>query len=172
MSDICGSRALHILQLHEAPVVDGVYNRFNCQWVLQSTELAPIDAPPNVTVKEGDMIFFPDLGGTGGLEDVRIVGMKDVNGTMPLLSAGITSPIFPTAIATNTSPGELRARYEQPLKQVLQQQGLTMEGLFGEPNLVEEFWQNPASERGRRLTEVKDKWVIPLPSCRWLGPKE
>jgi hypothetical protein len=168
MSNSLRNPYLHVLQLHESPVAD----RFQCQWVLQALA-NPIDAPPNFAVREGDVVFFPDLkSGAGELEGVRLVGPRDVNGDFPLLSAGIESPIFPTAIATNMTPADLRSRYEQPLEQVLQQQGLSMADLFGGADVVEQFWQSPDSECGRRLTEVKETWMIPLESCTWLGPKE
>ena len=113
------------------------------------------------------MLLFPDLNsGAGELDGVRVFGPRDVNGDFPLLSAGIEIPIFPTAVATSNSPVELRYRYEQPLKQVLKQQGFSMEDLFGGSDAVEEFWRSPDSERGRRLTEVKEKWIIPLSKCK------
>ena len=100
------------------------------------------------------------------MEGVRFVGPRDVNGDFPLLSAGIESPIFPTALATSNSPVEPRYRCEQPLEQVLKQQGFSMEDLFGGTDAVQEFWRSPDSERGRRPTEVKGKWIIPLSKCK------
>ena len=41
-----------------------------------------------------------------------------------------------------------------------------MEDLFGGTDAVQEFWRSPDSERGRRPTEVKGKWIIPLSKCK------
>ena len=156
------SSSLHVLQ---SPLVDG-WKYQACQWMLETLENAPIEAPPNFTMREGDMLFFPELNtGAGELGGVRIVGPRDANGDFPLLSAGIEKPIFPTAIAVNNSPAELRERYEQPLEQVLKQQGFSMEDLYGGPDDLEEFWRSPDSEP----TEVKEKLIIPLSKCKWLG---
>jgi hypothetical protein len=157
---------LHILDLHDNFRDD----LFEYQWVIRSLA-KPIDAPPNFDVREGDVLFFPDLNtGAGEFEGVRLVGPKDVNDAFPLLPVGIETPTFPTAIAANATPEELRSRYEQPFEEVLQHQGFSMNDLFGGADIVKDFWQSPSSQQGRRLTEVKDTWMIPLERCKWLGP--
>jgi hypothetical protein len=194
--------SLHVLQLHESPfAVVEQKDRFHCQWVLRVMMTTgnsppspcccrPMDAPPHGEsddVKEGDVIFFPELNsGAGEFEGLRWVGPQQPQQQQPqpqqdammkgdcfplLATGGIEHPIFPAVIATaHTTPEELRSKYENLLDQMLQYQGLSMADVLGGADVVEQFWQHPPSQSGRRLTEVKETWMIPLESCKWLGP--
>jgi len=168
---------LHVLKLHESPIVDGNnYNRFYMLWLLQN------DGPPKDSLEagwqgidSGDVLFFPELQtGAGEFEGLRFAGELDHNNAIPLLLAGVESVEFPpeiAAMADQNNPLTLRRLYEQPLEEVLGMQsgGLTLEDLYGGSEVVEEFWAKPDIKRN--ANENQDEWMIPLSACSLVRTK-
>jgi hypothetical protein len=162
---------LVVLQLPEAPPTNvGIAHQL---WILDDDQgrakpLGCNDESYPRPVQPGDLMYFPQLiSGAGEFEGVRYVGERLVereeNG-LPLLFTSVESPIFPGMFAQQP-PQNLRQKYEPIFHRILQSQGgLSLEDLFGGVTVVEEFWANPDVER-RRLTEIKETWVIPLKEC-------
>lgn len=132
-------------------------------------------------ISEGDLIVFPALlSGAGEFESVRIVGRKTTNilndqeEVLPLLTAGIEYPEFPSLILTMSqeSGATLRERYEIPFNAVLESQNLTMKDLFGgDDDAYEEFWNEPPTAR-RRRPPGGNPWRISLEECVWVKTLE
>lgn len=123
------------------------------------------------------MVFPSLLSGAGELESVRIVGSKTSNilneeeEVLPLLTAGIEYPEFPSVIVSMAQERgvSLREMYEVPLNAVLESQSpsITLKDIFGDEGSYEEFWKEPPVAR-RRRPPGGDPWRISLADCVWM----
>lgn len=163
---------LHILQLHESPVINGNdYSRFKWMWVIDDT--APpkttsscstdnadnnsTGADPDYHISHGDLLFFPELQtGAGEFEGLRFAGRRqqsldhDDNNNIPLLVPGVESLEFPKEIyeyVSNELAGvSLRRMYERPIQSLLSHDvsgGFSLSDIYGGQDVVEEMWNQP-----------------------------
>jgi hypothetical protein len=182
---------LHILKLHESPVLEGNnYDRFRMQWILMDNvdgeQQHPImeDIPQTnwTGIGPGDVIFFPELlSGSGEFEGTRMASIDRMNveGAVTgriLLPCGIEYPEFPqpivAAAATTTTTTTLslnhnllRTKYEPAFEAVLSNQsgGFTMHDILDGDDDMQEFWSSPPVERHPRTHDKQ--WIIPLSQC-------
>lgn len=129
---------------------------------------------------EGDLVVFSTLlSGAGEFEAVRFVGRKTIEYTgedgkeevMPLLTAGIEYPEFPTVIVHMAEERgvSLRELYEVPFNAILQSQP----GRFGlidlfssDEEAYREFWDDVPVAR-RRRPPSGTPWTFSLRDCVW-----
>jgi hypothetical protein len=143
---------------------------------------------PWKSIAEGDLVVFPSLlSGAGDIESVRFVGPKTTSTAqadegeeeevLPLLTAGIEYPEFPTLIVSMAKERNmsLREMYERPFDAVLSSQpphNLTLKDIFSqEDELYEQFWQAPPVAR-RRRPPGREAWRISLGECVWIRTLE
>uniref|UniRef100_A0A7S2XPD4 Uncharacterized protein n=1 Tax=Attheya septentrionalis TaxID=420275 RepID=A0A7S2XPD4_9STRA len=171
---------LHILTLHESPVLDGNnYDRFRMQWILmdydggqQQHPIMGEDIPQNnwTGIGPGDVILFPELlSGAGEFEGTRMASIDRIEGAVTgriLLPCGIEYPEFPQPIiaaATTASLNTLRTKYEPAFEAVLSCGGFTMKDILGgDDETVLEFWSSPPVVHPKTYDE---QWIIPLSQC-------
>jgi hypothetical protein len=158
------------------------YDNFSVLWYLVDIDKAPRKANEGSEWKritEGDLVVFPSLlSGGGEFEAVRIVGSKTTNildegeEVLPLLTAGIEYPEFPSVIVSMAQERgvSLREMYEVPLNAVLESQSPSItlrDVLGGDDDSYEEFWKEPPVAR-RRRPPGGDPWRISLVDCVWM----
>lgn len=129
---------------------------------------------------EGDLVVFPSLlSGAGEFEAVRFVGPKmtqltpegDVDEVLPLLTAGIEYPEFPTLIVSMAEERgiSLRELYEEPFNTILQSQPpkLSLLDIFSrDEGAYTEFWEDVPVAR-RRRPPSGNPWRFSLGECVW-----
>lgn len=162
------SPRLHVLKLHESPVVDGDYSRFDMVWVIDD------GSPPGNSGEEfggintGDVLYFPELlSGAGEFEGTRIVGTRIDQG-LPLLRCGIEGPEFSQEILALSEGSDLTLRelYSRPFDSILEEQGFSLLDLIGGAEDMDSFWANPTLQRRpSREPDGTNIWLIPLGSC-------
>lgn len=124
------------------------------------------------------MVVFPSLlSGAGELESVRIVGprtnsaLSDDEIILPLLTAGIEYPEFPSVIVSLAEEQgvSLRDMYELPLNAALESQStsISLKDIFGGGDSYEEFWKEPPVAR-RRRPPGGEPHRISLGECVWV----
>jgi hypothetical protein len=152
---------LHVLKLHEDPVQDESYERFDLQWVLDDS------SNQDAIISPGDVLLIPDLlTGAGEFEGMRFVGQREPpSNHLRLLSGGVESPEFPPDIIPMHSGRNLRDVYGKLLDALLLKSdgGIeSLEDVMGGPEEVDEYWNEPP-----QLGEKKKdgQWVIPLKNC-------
>ena len=127
-------------------------------------------------ILEGDLVVFPSLlSGAGEFEQVRFVGPKstDDQNVLPLLTAGIEYPEFPTLIVSMAEERgvSLRKLYEKPFDLILASQPpkMTLLDLFGRDEVgYNEFWTDVPVAR-RRRPPSGDPWKFSLGvECNWI----
>eukprot|EP00581_Thalassiosira_minuscula_P008408 CAMPEP_0183709620 /NCGR_PEP_ID=MMETSP0737-20130205/5635_1 /TAXON_ID=385413 /ORGANISM="Thalassiosira miniscula, Strain CCMP1093" /LENGTH=213 /DNA_ID=CAMNT_0025937769 /DNA_START=44 /DNA_END=685 /DNA_ORIENTATION=- len=130
---------------------------------------------------EGDLIVFSTLlSGAGEFEAVRFVGPKttqltdrgDEDEVLPLLTAGIEYPEFPTLIVhmAEARGASLRELYEVPFDAILQHQPpkLTLLDIMGRDEAAyREFWEDVPVAR-RRRPPSGNPWKFSLGECVWI----
>ncbi|KAL3788263.1 hypothetical protein HJC23_011895 [Cyclotella cryptica] len=155
--------------------------------------LVDINQPPQKThddipwrgIAEGDLVVFPSiLSGAGEFESVRFVGPKTMSATstaqeegeeevLPLLTAGIEYPEFPTLIVSMAKERNvsIREMYELPFDAVLKSQPphyLTLRDTFSQDHeMYDQFWREPPVAR-RRRPPGGEPWRISLGECVWV----
>ena len=153
------------------------YDNFGELWYLVDLEASPRTKASSSWqgISEGDLLVFsPLLTGAGEFESVRIAGSKTTNilddneEVLPLLSAGIEYPEFPTIIVQMAQERgvSLQDMYKLPFDAVLQSQNLTMIDVMGGEDDYQEFWKEPPVAR-RRRPPGGDPWRISLGECTW-----
>ena len=169
--------SVHFLDFTEGIDPGGDPDRFHVLWHLSvdrppRRKSSPEDAEPNQHewggILEGDLVVFPSLlSGAGEFESVRFVGPKTTHlptgeegyeveeEVLPLLTAGIERPEFPTLIVSMAEERglSLREMYEGPFDEVLRSQPavLTLLDLFGGYRAgYDEFWADVPVARRRR----------------------
>jgi len=191
-SAICSPARLHVLKLHESPILESGRNheRFSMQWMLVDSAgsgkpkvIADKDPAEWNAIEEGDVLYFPELlSGAGEFEGMRFAGSRfHEDSEIRLLRGGVEYPEFPREIISiienrhGTSSEEkskamLRHIYESPFREMINQQGIsfTLNDVFGGDE--DGFWSDPPIQRQneRRLTAVEE-WKIPLDECTWIG---
>ena len=126
------------------------------------------------------MVFPSLLSGAGEFESVRFVGPKTTHlpeggneeDVLPLLTAGIEYPEFPTLIATMAEEQgtNLRELYENPFNAILQSQPpkLKLIDLFSrDEEAYKQFWDDVPIAR-RRRPPSDSPWKFSLGSLVWI----
>ena len=163
---------LHIIKLHESPVLDGDnYERFSMPWILDTTVTPPATSEAFCT---GDVLLIPTLlSGAGEFEAMRFLG-PNVDGQenqFLILNAGVEYPEFPAVIvdAFSSEPeGGLKEAYAKLFQTYLLKSGCGVSSLLeimgGDESDLAEFWKHPPLQRRRRHPS-DDPWIIPLKDC-------
>ena len=159
-------------------------DRFNVLWHVDAAR-DPQQKPGSEKkwggVLEGDLVVFPSLlSGAGDFEAVRFVGPKTTHlseggneeDVLPLLTAGIEYPEFPTLIATMAEEQgtNLRELYENPFNAILQSQPpkLKLIDLFSrDEEAYKEYWDDVPIAR-RRRPPSDSPWKFSLGSLVWI----
>lgn len=164
---------LHILELHESPVVNGDnYDRFSMQWILDT---AGATADMAETFAFGDVLLIPELlTGAGEFEGMRFLGPKlEGNGNrFEILPAGVEYPELPAIIVDSDGNGEkgqsVKEKYEILFEIYLKNSKCGVETLLdlngGDKEDLAQWWANPPIQR-RRKYQSDEEWVIPLKDC-------
>ena len=169
---------LHILQLHENPVIDDDnYERFSWRWIL----VVPNDIPDTTkgllpTISTGDVISFPQLlTGAGEWEGIRWVGSRlsedrtAASISFPLYKAGVEYPEFTSEQVQWLQQYNvtLRMAYEDLLDTALRRNHnggpTSLSEVLGGKDPLEDYWKNPPILRRRHQLDVD--WLIPLDQC-------
>lgn len=158
------------------------YDNFGVLWYLVDIDKSPRKASEEVDewkgISEGDLVVFPSLlSGAGEFESLRIAGPKTNNmfneqeQVLPLLTAGIEYPEFPSLIVSMAQEQgvSLREMYELPFNAVLGSQtpSISLKDVLGGDAPYEEFWKEPPVVR-RRRPPGGDPHRILLSDCVWV----
>jgi hypothetical protein len=173
---------VHILEFNDGNNPISNPDHFNVLWQID-TRLPPrrqSASEPNVDewggMVEGDLVLFPSLlSGAGEFEAVRFVGRgTDDAGAavLPLLTAGVEYPEFPTLVVAMAAErgASLREMYEAPFHAILHSQppGLSLVDLFSnDEEAYEEFWDDVPVAR-RRRPPGGSPWQFSLGDCSWI----
>lgn len=164
-------------------------DRFHVLWQLDtdrpparwraSTDDGPSSPDPAWRgIFEGDLVVFSSLlSGAGEFEAVRFVGPRmetigEEEGVLPLLTAGIEYPEFPTVIVHLAEERglSLRDMYEAPFDAILRAQPSKM-SLFDvfsrDEEAYAEFWEDVPVAR-RRRPPSGEPWRFSLGQCVWI----
>lgn len=155
-------------------------DRFNVLWHLTNINQPPQNKDTSSKnwqgIFEGDLVVFPSLlSGAGEFEAVRFVGPKTIwknEEVLPLLTAGIEYPEFPTLIV-QLSEGKgvsLKDMFEEPFNAILQSTPpkLTLFDIYSRDEAAyNEFWDDPPVAR-RRRPPSSDLWEIPCGELQFL----
>jgi hypothetical protein len=173
--------SVHFLDFRDG---NPAYDRFNALWQLVDLDKQPLtvsDRSEETIMKgdfrlaEGDLVVFPSLlSGAGEFEAMRFVGPKMTlttgEGTLPLLTAGIEYPEFPSILIQQMDISSLKNIYEAPFNAVLQQQSpkYNLRDIFSsDEEAYNQFWDDPPVAR-RRGPPGGDPWLISLAECIWI----
>lgn len=179
---------IHFFEFNDASNPNNNLERFGVLWHLDVNSANQPPSKPDQPagdwkgIFEGDLVVFPSLlSGAGEFEAVRFVGPKTTHfspeGTddevLPLLTAGIEYPEFPTLIVTMAEERgiSLRELYEKPFDAILQSQlpKMTLLEIMGfDAAGYKEFWDDVPVAR-RRRPPSSDPWKFSLGSeCFWI----
>jgi len=164
--------SVHLLDFRDG---NPAYDRFDVLWLLVDLDKQPMtvsDRSEDFRLAEGDLVVFPSLlSGAGEFEAMRFVGPKMTlpNGesTLPLLTAGIEFPEFPSILIQHLDISSLQDIYEAPFNAVLQQQSSkhNLRDIFSsDEEAYNQFWDDPPVAR-RRGPPGGDPWLISLEEC-------
>mmetsp|Transcript_28877 Transcript_28877/g.54615 ORF Transcript_28877/g.54615 Transcript_28877/m.54615 type:complete len:127 (+) Transcript_28877:224-604(+) len=96
---------------------------------------------------------------------------EEVVVVLPLLTAGIGNPEFPTLVVSMAEERKgisLRQMYEQPFEAILQSQSLSLMDLFSnDEESYEDFWEDVPLAR-RRCPPSGTPWAFSLGDCIWI----
>mmetsp|Transcript_4618 Transcript_4618/g.10429 ORF Transcript_4618/g.10429 Transcript_4618/m.10429 type:complete len:205 (-) Transcript_4618:122-736(-) len=160
-------------------------DHFHVLWQLSDVDQHPKrksdDSEKWRGIFEGDLVVFSSLlSGAGEFEAVRFVGPKTTqlspdgneDDVLPLLTAGIEYPEFPTLIVSMAEERgvSLREMYEEPFNAILQSQPPKM-SLFdifsSDADAYKEFWDDVPVAR-RRRPPSDSPWQLSLGECIWI----
>lgn len=192
--------SVHFLEFNDSISPTNDPDRFHVLWHLS---LADLNNPPQRKASgaasepeskteewkgifEGDLVVFPSLlSGGGEFEVVRFVGPKTTHlpimeegetkeeEVLPLLTAGIEYPEFPTLIVSMAEQQgvPLRDLYEVPFNAILKNQppnNITLLDIMGGDEAgYKEFWDDPPVAR-RRRPPSGNPWKFSLTDCVWI----
>ena len=155
-------------------------DRFNVLWHLTNINQPPQNKDTSSKnwqgIFEGDLVVFPSLlSGAGDFEAVRFVGPKTIwknEEVLPLLTAGIEYPEFPTLIVqlSEEKGVSLKDMFEELFNAILQSTPpkLTLFDIYSRDEAAyNEFWDDPPLAR-RRRPPSSDLWEIPCGELQFL----
>lgn len=173
---------VHVLEFDDGNNPNSNPDHFNVLWQLDVRQPPKRKHPPATRgdewkgIVEGDLVVFPSLlSGAGELEAVRFAGPTPTgadDAALPLLTAGIEYPEFPTLIVAMAEERgvSLRDLYELPFNAILQSQppGLSLRDVFSnDEEAYRQFWDDVPVAR-RRRPPGGSPWKFSLGECIWI----